>query len=301
MTSPAAHPTYGIAEEIAPGIRRILAPNPMPMTYWGTNTYILGTSKVVVVDPGPDIDAHLAAILSEVAEAKIEAILITHSHLDHSPLAVKLSQQSGAPVLAYGNSLAGRAPHMKELARTVNIGGGEGVDHAFAPDQCIQDGDVLDFECGAVTAIWTPGHFGNHMCYSLGDALLTGDLVMGWASSLVSPPDGDLAAFMSSCNRLLNRKDTLYLPGHGPVIHHPQDRVSWLIEHRNSREYQILDTLQNGPQSAETIAAKIYVDTPVRLLPAATRNVFAHLIDLWTKHRVSCNGAPEISTKFEIQ
>lgn len=300
MTKAQTQPTAGIAQEVIPGIRCLLAPNPAPMTYWGTNTFLLGTDPVVVVDPGPDMDAHLSAILAATHGARIEAILITHSHKDHSPLAPRLSKLCGAPIMAYGNSTSGRAPHMTELARITDIGGGEGVDADFSPDQTLADSAQLNFGCGQLEALWTPGHFGNHMCFALDHALISGDLVMGWASSLVSPPDGDLSHFMESCERLLTRSETLYLPGHGDMIRNGKDRAEWLLDHRRSRGTQILNALSGTPLSAKDIADRIYTDTPERLMPAAARNVFAHLIDLWAKDHVTCTGTPTPTSKFKI-
>lgn len=301
MTQNETPPSVGIAEEVSPGIRCVLAPNPSPMTHWGTNTFLLGTDPIVIVDPGPDDDTHFANLLHAIGAARIEAILITHSHLDHSPLAPRLSAHYDAPVLAYGNSFSGRAPHMDALAKGAEIGGGEGVDQTFQPDDTLTDGQTLTFAAGQIEALWTPGHFGNHMCFAMGDVLFTGDLVMGWASSLVSPPDGDLSHFMASCERLTNRRDTLYLPGHGALIIDPQDRVQWLLSHRRMRETQILNALASNPGTARQIAERIYTDTPERLMPAAARNVLAHLIDLWCRGIATCTGKPDKNSAFHLK
>ena len=297
---PDTRPETGRAAEIIPGVRRILAPNPSPMTFWGTNTYLLGTDRVAVIDPGPDMDGHLRAILGAVEGAQVEAILVTHSHLDHSPLCRRLSERTGAPVYAYGDSFAGRAPHMKALTRHGRIGGGEGVDKGFRPDRRLEDGARLSLGCGDLTALWTPGHFGNHMCFAMEDVLFSGDMVMGWASSLISPPDGDLSAFMRSCGKLMAWADRLCLPGHGAPVEDTRGRLEWLIDHRQKRERQILRALGDGPGTAAEITARIYTAAGQGLMAAAARNVLAHLIDLWMRERVVCAGQPDESACFRL-
>ena len=275
------NPPTGVAEWLAPGLRRIVAKNPSPMTYRGTNTYLIGTGDLALIDPGPDDPAHLAAILAALeAGERITHIFVTHSHIDHSPLAAALSQATGATVLAFGDSLAGRSHLMDALAAEGLSGGGEGVDPDFAPDILLSDGQTVTGESWALTALHTPGHFGNHLCFAWEDALFCGDLVMGWASSLVSPPDGDLTAFMASCAKLQAHDWRIFHSGHGAPITEPAARLEWLITHRKSRESQILACLGQSPATATALTAEIYADTPKSLLPAAERNVFAHLIDL---------------------
>lgn len=288
QSEPDKRPPVGIAQEIGPNIRRILAPNPSAMTFWGTNTYLIGTRQLAVIDPGPDDTAHLHAILRALGPGQsVSHIFVTHAHLDHTPLAARLAAETGAPVLAYGDAKAGRSPVMKRLEETGMIGGGEGVDAAFVPHQLLCDGESVTGDHWQITAYWTPGHFGNHLCYAVGDKVLTGDLVMGWASSLVSPPDGDLTQFMASCARLKALDAKRFLPGHGAPIETPEARLDWLISHREKREASILDALCSGPKSASQIAAHVYADIPANLLPAANRNVLAHLIDLTQKSRVA--------------
>ncbi|WP_300547330.1 MBL fold metallo-hydrolase [Roseovarius sp.] len=292
-------PAIGHAEAIGPDLRRILAPNPSPMTFWGTNTYLLGARDLAVIDPGPDDSAHLAAILRALEPGqRISHIFVTHSHLDHSPLAARLGAQTGAPVLAYGDARAGRSPVMAELAESAEIGGGEGVDHGFAPDTPLCDGQEVTGDGWRLKAHWTPGHFGNHLCFESGDEVFTGDLVMGWASSLVSPPDGDLTHFMASCARLRGLCARRHLPGHGAPIDTPAARLDWLIGHRMTREAAILSALDAGPQTAAQIANDIYTETPAKLLPAATRNVLAHLIDLMQKSEVAPQDTFHANSQF---
>lgn len=281
-------PVVGMARDVGRSLRCLLAPNPSPMTFWGTNTYLLGDRQIAVIDPGPDDPDHLLAILNALGPGQeISHILVTHAHLDHSPLAARLATETGAPVLAYGDAAAGRSPVMQMLAETGLIGGGEGVDAAFTPDLVLCDGERIHGDGWTITAYWTPGHFGNHMCFAMDDCVLTGDLVMGWASSLVSPPDGDLGQFMTSCARLRSLGAARLLPGHGAAIESPAARLDWLMTHRRARTAAILDALDDGPMTPAQIAQRLYTDTPPRLLPAATRNVLAHLVDLTERSLVA--------------
>ncbi|MEL6888963.1 MAG: MBL fold metallo-hydrolase [Pseudomonadota bacterium] len=292
-------PLIGVAETLEPGLRRIVAPNPSPMTYRGTNTYLVGVTDIAVVDPGPDSDAHLAAILSALGpDQTVTHIIVTHSHLDHSPLSRALARRTGADVHGFGDALAGRSATMQVLAATGYAGGGEGIDAGFAPDVTVADGDVIAGSDWRLEVLHTPGHLGNHICLGLGNACLTADHVMGWASSLVSPPDGDLTDFMASCETLAARDWRVFYPGHGAPVTEPNARLTWLIQHRRAREAAILEALASGSATAASLAAAIYTDTPAALLPAATRNVLAHLIDLAGKSRVAPMGDIAEDTPF---
>ena len=286
-------PDYGAAVELEPGLRLVLAPNPSPMTHWGTNTYLLGFGAIVVVDPGPDDPAHLAALRAAIGAARVEAVVVTHPHRDHSPLAPRLARDCGAPVLGFGPPEAGRRPIMAELAARGGLGGGEGVDADFRPDETVGEGDRID--AGGVTAeiLHTPGHFSGHLSLAFGDAVLTGDHVMGWASTLVSPPDGDLASFRATTARLRARSDRVFYPGHGAPVTDPAARLDWLMSHRQSREAAILAALDRGATNVEEIARSAYSDLPAAMLPAAERNVLAHLLDL--VERGSVRPEPEIA------
>lgn len=281
-------PPIGMPVRLTDGLRRIVAGNPSPMTYRGTNTYLLGEGDIAVIDPGPALGAHMEAILAALGPSeRITHIFVTHSHVDHSPLAAPLSKATGAPVLAFGDSRAGRSAAMQRLAAAGLTGGGEGVDIGFAPDITFAHGQSIAGESWELTALHTPGHFGNHLSFQWGDALFCGDLVMGWASSLVSPPDGDLTDFMSSCESLRTQDWSVFHSGHGAPITAPGARLDWLLEHRRTREAQILGALEAGPAIPAALTAQIYTDTPAALLPAAERNVFAHLVDLTVRERVS--------------
>ena len=289
------------SETIAPGLRRITAPNPSPMTYTGTQTYLLGDGEVVVIDPGPALPEHQAAILATLAPGeRITKILVTHSHLDHSPLAVPLSETTGAPVLAAGPSDWGRRPIMQALAASGLIGGGEGVDDDFAPHKSLSETDTIDGPWGKIEVVSTPGHMANHLSFAWDGALFSGDLVMQWSTSLVSPPDGDMTAFMESLEHLLTRaQDQVYYPGHGDPIAAPHDRCRELIMHRKGREAQILEALiAIGPADARALAQHIYTDVAPALLPAAARNVLAHLIDLSDRAVIAFEGVITAATTF---
>lgn len=273
-------PVPGVADRLEPGLRRILADNPSPMTYWGTNSYILGEGRVTVIDPGPSGGSHLAAILEATRGEEIEQILVTHAHRDHSQLARPLAEISGAPVRAFGPPQAGRSEIMEELARVALIGGGEGVDHGFQPDESIAHATEIETSAGPVTALWTPGHFAGHLSFEWQGRIFSGDHVMGWASTLISPPDGDVTAFIASCAALKKRNAARLYPGHGAPITDPNARIDWLVRHRREREAQILAALGQTPIGLKPLTRRIYHDAPTSLLDAAERNVLAHLIDL---------------------
>ncbi len=293
-------PPAGEMQQLAPGLRRILAPNPSPMTFWGTNTYVLGEGAVTLVDPGPELAQHAKAILDGLHPGEsIARILITHAHVDHSPLARPMAEAAGCKVFAYGGPTAGRSEVMRALVEAGMATGGEGVDQGFAPDIPLADGETLDIGNGrTIEAIWTPGHFCNHLSFAMNDVLLSGDHVMGWASTMISPPDGDLTAFMSSCEKLLGRSEARYYPGHGAPVETPKARLDWLMAHRRGRETDILQALSKGPATVPALAKAIYKDTQDALLGAAQRNVFAHLIDLTTRQKTIATPALSANATF---
>lgn len=294
-------PPIGIAQELEPGLRRIVAPNPSLMTYRGTNTYLLGMRNLAVIDPGPAMAPHLEAILAALTpRQRISHIIVTHAHIDHSPLSAALKERTGAPVYGYGPADSGRSAVMAQLAQGGLVGGGEGIDAAFSPDIRLADAEELQGDGWTLQAIHTPGHIGNHLCFGWNDACFTADHVMGWASSLVSPPDGDLTDFMASCAKLQARKWRVFHPGHGAPIKDPAARLEWLVNHRMMREKSILHALRNGPADATTLVARIYTGTPATLLGAATRNVLAHLVDLTGKSMVEPLGKLSATTQFSL-
>lgn len=274
-------------DQIAQNVWRLTAPNPGPMTHTGTQTYLVGRDQVAVIDPGPDDPGHVAAILA-AANGAISHILVTHAHIDHTGAVPALARATGAPVLAFGPATAGRSEGMARLAARGGVAGGEGVDAGFAPDQTLVDGAQIAGPDWHVTALHTPGHLSSHMSFVLDgtDMIFTGDTVMGWSTTLISPPDGSVGAFMTSVERLAARGRARYLPGHGDIISDGPAEALRQAEHRRAREVQVLDALGQGPQSPSELTARIYHDVPQHLHPAAQRNVLAHLIDLAEQGRV---------------
>lgn len=274
---------------------RVIAPNPSPMTYWGTNTYVLGTRSVAVIDPGPDDEAHLQEVLAALPQgAVVSHILVTHAHRDHSAGVPRFAAMTGAQVWAFGDWQAGRSGAMEALAQAGLAGGGEGVDEGFVPDVVLADGAEVPGDDWALRALWTPGHMGNHLCFAdeASGTVFTGDLVMEWSTSLVSPPDGDLGAFMRSLEVLAARADdTVYLPGHGGAVEAPLARVAQLKAHRLARHAQIKAALNEAPGTARDLAGRVYVDVSPALLGAAARNVLAHLLEMKAQSEVEIRGA----------
>ncbi len=276
-TRPAPRP--GIAQHLAPGLRRVLAPNPGPMTQAGTNTYLVGDGDIAVIDPGPDLPGHLDAILRALRPGeRITHIFVTHAHRDHSALAGALGRAADAPVLAFGTATEGRSAAMQALAAD-GLEAGAGLDAAFAPDIRLTDGAEVAGPSWRMTALHTPGHAAGHLCLRWQDAVFSGDTVMGWASTVVAPPDGDLGAYMASTARLARLGARVFHPGHGAPIAAPAARCRDLLAHRRARETQILDRLAS-PATIRDIMPAIYPDLPPGLRPAGMGTVFGHLVAL---------------------
>ncbi len=268
-----------------PNLRRVLAANPGPLTGSGTNTWIVGRGAVAVIDPGPPHDpAHVRAILAALsADEKVSHILVTHAHLDHSGAASALAAVTGAPVL--GQPAPPPSP-------ATGIGGGEGRDPTFRPDVALVGGETVAGMGWRLRVLHTPGHFPGHLAFDWDGIVFTGDLVMGWASTLISPPDGDLAAFRRSVALLRDRNARLFLPGHGNPVRDPSARAQALLDHRAAREAAILATLAEGPATIPDLVARLYAETPQHLHGAAARNVLAHLLDLSRRSGVVSSPAP---------
>src|SRR4051812_16386543 len=233
---------YGRLEAVAPGVRRIIANNPGPFTFKGTGTYVVGDGEVAVIDPGPDLAEHVEALLAGLADERITHILVTHTHRDHSPAARAVKEATGAPTYGFGPHAGGTRGEP---------GSEEGGDWDFAPDNVVQDGDCIAGAGWRFEAVHTPGHTSNHLCFALPDSgiLFSGDHVMGWSTSVIAPPDGDMASYMASLDKLLPRADSVYWPTHGPAIPEPQRHVRAFIAHRREREAAILDCLRSGVDS----------------------------------------------------
>lgn len=287
--------------QVAAGVWRIRADNPSPMTGSGTNSYVLiGPEGAVVIDPGPALPAHLAALRAALGATPVRALLLTHPHLDHSALVPSLKAETGAQVYGFGTAQAGRSAVMTRLSDAGLRGGGEGVDTAFSPDVVVQDRDSLHLAGLEIRAIHTPGHMGAHLCFALGDVVFSGDHVMGWASTLISPPDGDMAQYMASLAKLAARPWQQFLPGHGEAITDPAARLAELAAHRRAREAAIVAALRHAPARPAELAAQLYTDTPPALLPAAARNILAHLIDLHGRNIVTTDDPLGAVAIFKI-
>jgi glyoxylase-like metal-dependent hydrolase (beta-lactamase superfamily II) len=269
---------YGVSEQLSPLVRRVLARNPSPFTFTGTGTYIVGEGRVAVIDPGPLDPAHLEALADAINGETVSHILVTHTHMDHSPAAVPLAAATGAPILGCAPLvLADDGPRADA-----------GFDPTYAPDRVLADGDVVHGPGWTLAAVHTPGHTSNHLCFSLAEeaALFTGDHVMGWSTTVVAPPDGDMSAYMTSLERLLSRDDRVYYPTHGAPVSEPRRWTRHLIAHRRQREGQILALLAEGPRQIPAMVERMYQGVDKRLWPAAGRSVLAHLIDLRARGRV---------------
>lgn len=275
----------------------ILAPNPSPMTFKGTNTYIIDNGELAVIDPGPAIDEHFNNILELVGDRQVKYIFLTHSHVDHSPLAKKLSKNLNTPIYAFGDSNSGLSSTMLSLIENGYDSGLEGVDYEFYPDRAIINNEKFNLNGEFISAIHTPGHMGNHICFQYDKILFSGDHIMGWATSMVSPPYGDLTQFMNSCRVLQKENFKMLLPGHGDPVNDPKERITFLINHRLERERHIKSTIEMGPLTAMEITSLVYTDIDPALINAAARNVFAHLIDLNNRGKIKFLGAISENTK----
>jgi glyoxylase-like metal-dependent hydrolase (beta-lactamase superfamily II) len=287
----------GKAEEVAPGVRRVLCDNPSPFTFKGTLSYIVGNGKVAIIDPGPNDDAHLAALLDAVRGETVTHILVTHTHRDHSPGAAKLKAATGATVYAEGPHRAARPLHIGE-AKRLDAGG----DQDFRPDTRIADGDVVEGAGWALEAIATPGHTANHLAFALkgSQLLFAGDHVMAWSTSIVAPPDGAMSDYMASLRKLGARPETIYYPGHGGAVRDAPRFVQHYIRHREAREASILYRLDKGATDIPTIVRAVYIGIDPRLVGAASLSVLAHLEDLVARHVVATDGPPAIGGTYRL-
>ena len=283
---------YGLADQVTPMIRRVICNNPGGFTFHGTGTYIIGRGEVAVIDPGPLDNEHIAALENAVTGEQVTHILITHTHRDHSPAAKPFKKLTGAPTFGYG-------PHGGER---VGPKVEEGGDYEFMPDIIVKDGDIIEGNGWTFEAIHTPGHTSNHLCFSLHEerAIFSGDHVMGWSTSVISPPDGNMADYMNSLRKMLTRAEEIYWPTHGPPITNPKLHVEAFISHRNRREAVILECIQEGRNTIPEMVEVMYADVDQRLHHAAGRSVFAHLLHMVETGRVQVEGTTSPDGKFII-
>ena len=279
---PSLYPT-GLCEQMEPLVGRVLAGNPSPYTYTGTQTYIVGNrSDRAVIDPGPADEAHIEAILAAVGEADIRAIMCTHTHRDHSPAAAPLAAQTGAPII-------GCAPLVLEAD---GPRADESFDRLYTPDQILADGETVAGDGWTIEAVATPGHTSNHLCLAVQEsgALFTGDHVMAWSTSVIVPPDGNMADYMASLQKLYEREDKIYYPAHGKKVSNPRQLVRGMMGHRKQRERQIMKLLQSGPAAIVDMVPQMYKGLDPRLKGAAGQSVRAHLLDLMDRGLVERSG-----------
>lgn len=282
---------------INPGLLRIRAPNASPMTGSGTNTWVLGEERVLIVDPGPEDDSHLAALIEAAAGREVAGILVTHSHRDHVALAPRLAAVLDAPLMGFGLVAPGRALESLGLEMAGAATGGEGRGATFCPEIRLADGDQVE----GWQVIHTPGHLGDHVCLWRPDGtLVTGDHVMGWSSSIVAPPAGDMGDYMRSLDRLAALQPRLGLPGHGEVLLDPAARIAELSARRRGREGRVLDALAEGPATCPDLVVRLYRGLAPVLIPAAEFTCLAHLVALAQEGRVETGGGPWREAHFAL-
>ena len=284
---------YGEAQQVSPLIRRIVANNPGPFTFRGTGVYIIGQGDVAVIDPGPDDEAHIAALLKALEGERVTHIFVTHSHADHSPAARPLARATGATIYASGGVIKGSEPELRLEA---------GDDHTFRPDVALEDGQRFSGKGWTIEALTTPGHTSQHIAYALleENALFTGDHIMGWSTTVISPPDGDMNDYLASLEKVLARKFTTLWPTHGPPIRKVQSFVQAYIDHRIAREEQILAQLAAGQTRIKAMVPIMYADVDGRLHPAAAHSVLAHMKRLVDLGRVRTAGEAGLDNEYKL-
>jgi glyoxylase-like metal-dependent hydrolase (beta-lactamase superfamily II) len=287
----------GIVDQVRPGVRRVLCDNPSPFTFTGTVSYIVGEGKVAIIDPGPDNEAHAAALLAAVAGETVTHIVVTHTHRDHSPNTGRIKAGTGAPVYAEGPHRASRPRFESEKHSPES-----GADRDFKPDIQVRDGDMIEGDGWALQAVTTPGHTANHTAFAWPERkiLFAGDHVMGWSTSIVAPPDGSMIDYMASLDKLAAREENLYFSGHGPEIPEAQRYVRFLIRHRKAREASILHRLAKGEADIPSMVRAIYIGIDPRLMRAAGYSVLAHLEDLVGRGVVVTDGDPVIEGRYRL-
>ncbi|WP_342642954.1 MBL fold metallo-hydrolase [Rhodoligotrophos ferricapiens] len=290
--------TPGEALQVSPLIRRLVAPNPSAFTFKGTNTYIVGRGSVAVIDPGPDDDEHFAALMRALDGDTVSHIVVTHTHRDHSPLAARLTAATGAPTIAFGPHGAGRSNGAALASGSVQLDASGDTD--FQPDQEIRHGEVIDGRDWHLEAVFTPGHTSNHMAFALleENALFSADHVMAWSTSVIAPPDGNMADYMASLRLLLDRDDEIYWPGHGPAKKDPRPFVRAFITHRQMREQAILSRIEAGDRKVMDVVKKVYSSVDPKLHPAAAMSALAHVEHLIHLGKVRGNGPLSLDTDY---
>ncbi|MCA1403480.1 MBL fold metallo-hydrolase [Ensifer sp. IC3342] len=290
-------PAHGEAVPVADGVQRITVNNPGPFTFHGTNTYIVGKRSVAVIDPGPDDDAHFRALMAALDGCEVTHIAVSHTHRDHSPLARRLKAATGAAIVAEGPHRAARPLHAGETNPFA-----ESSDMDFMPDVALSEGGRVEGDGWSLTAVMTPGHTANHAAFALDGTgiFFSADHVMAWATSIVAPPDGAMADYMASLEKLLQRDDRLYLPGHGGPVTDPGSFLRALRAHRKMRERSVLERIRAGDRKIPDMVKVIYASTDPRLHGAAALSVLAHLEDLVEQGRVETDGPPSLFGDYRL-
>jgi glyoxylase-like metal-dependent hydrolase (beta-lactamase superfamily II) len=315
-------PAYGQVDELSPLIRRVVAENPNPFTFTGTGVYLVGRGEVAVIDPGPTLATHLDAIEAALEPGeRITRILVTHTHTDHTAGVPLLVERTGAPTYGFGPH--GEVPEVDPLdqvsfdehftaeekaefdkvwAETPDELKREGPDQDFDPDVTVADGELIEGDGWTLDVVHTPGHTSNHVCFGLREekVLFTGDHVMGWATSVISPPDGDLFDYLNSLRKLLDRDDARYWPTHGPAIDNPQQYVQSFLDHRLGRERQIVAAIEGGPATIKSIVPGIYAEVDKRLWRAAANSVYSHLLALERQGQATADPAPSLTATWSL-
>ncbi len=288
-------PSYGRAVAIAPGVERITVNNPSAFTFHGTNSYIVGGASVAVIDPGPEDEAHLATLMTALAGREVTHIFVSHTHRDHSPLARRLKAETGALTVGEGPHRAARPLHEGEANPFA-----ESADTGFVPDIAVADGQTVLGDGWQMTALLTPGHAANHACFALDGTgiVFSADHVMSWATTIVAPPDGSMADYMASLDRMLSRDDRIFFPGHGGPVREPAAFMRGLKTHRRMRERAVLERIRAGDRRIPDMVQAIYRDTDPRLHGAAALSVLAHIEDLVEKGLVATDGPPLLAGAF---
>ena len=285
---------YGAIHNVAPGVRRVVARNPSAFTYQGTGTYIVGKGEVAVIDPGPRLAAHVDALVEALAGEEVTHVLVTHTHTDHSPACALLKKKFSAPTYGFGPHGSGRYLRGNDVE--------EGADWDFKPDITVKHGDVLEGRDWSFECVHTPGHTSNHICYQYREtqALFSGDHVMGWSTTIVAPPDGDMTQYLASLRYLLDRNDLVYWPTHGPCIKPPKPYVESLIEHRLARQTQIIKCIEQGIDKIANMVPHMYPHLDKSMHGAAGIQVLSAILHMHAKKRVGCDADPSLDAAYFI-
>ena len=306
-------PNYGAIEQVSPMVQRLIAKNPSKFTYHGTGTYLVSKPKseeVVIIDPGPNDTDHISALVAAIGNRSVSHLLITHTHLDHSPATASLVEITGAPTYGFGPHPLDTTDSNQKKDLDINKNKNspnpndseEGGDLSFEPMVELRDGDIIAGDGITFEVLHTPGHISNHLCFALEEeqTLFTGDHVMGWSTTVIPAPNGNLSHYLKNLGRLLERSESLYRPTHGPPLKNPHPYVASLIDHRKKREAQIIEALNSGPRTIDSLVSEIYAQIDKELHRAASTSVYAHLLDLARNEKVQAEPELNLSSQWRL-